>query len=392
MRRLIPILCVSALVLGCPGAGAIKFGAVLPLTGDSAVYGESVRKGVELAFEQIQARTDSKHTFELTILDSESDPAVGAQRLAELYDAGALAVIGGVTTAEALAMVSVADENDRVLLSPSASSPELTGISKNFFRVFFSDFDEGTKMGVFAASKGYSSVVILAKEETWATGVQEIFAEEFARNGGEVLEILEFPEGTSDFSGLIERVNTLEPACVYLAAYAQDVAKLVTELKASGFGGRILTSHAFASPAVLADVGSAAHHVLLTAPNFEINAEGEPIKSFVQAYDAKFGEIPDVWAAHGYDAMNVFIDAIPEPFRTASDFRSGLRSVEDFPGVAGPIRFDERGDVGKFPRVYQVVEGGLRDYETDITGEKEELMRQLRELREKRRKAAMQQN
>ena len=58
----------------------------------------------------------------------------------------------------------------------------------------------------------------------------------------------------------------------------------------------------------------------------------------------------------------------------------------------GPIRFDERGDVGKFPRVYQVVENGLRDYEIDITGEKEELLKQIRELREKRRRAAMQQN
>ncbi len=392
MRRLIPILCVSALALGCPDAGSIQFGAVLPLTGDNAVYGTSVKEGIELAFEQIQANPDSKHNFELTILDSESNPELAAQRLAELYEGGALAVIGGVTTAEALAMVPVADEHGRVLLSPSASSPELTGISKNFFRVFFSDFDEGTKMGNFAAGKGYSSVVILAKEETWATGVQEIFAEEFTRNDGEVLEILEFPAGTSDFSGLVERVNTLEPAAVYLAAYAQDVAKLIADLRAAGYEGKILTSHAFASPAVLAEVGSVAHGVLLTAPNFEVTAEGEPIKSFIMAFDAKFAKVPDVWAAHGYDAMNVFIDAIPDPFRTASDFRSGLKSVEDFPGVAGPIRFDERGDVGKFPRVYQVVEGGLRDYETDITGEKEELLRQIRELREKRRRAAMQQN
>ena len=83
-----------------------------------------------------------------------------------------------------------------------------------------------------------------------------------------------------------------------------------------------------------------AYGVLLTAPNFEVTAEGEPIKSFIQAYDAKYGEIPDVWAAHGYDALNVFVAAIPDPFRTASDFRSGLRSVEDFPGVAGtdPLR------------------------------------------------------
>lgn len=392
MRKLFPALCATLFLLGCPGAGTIEFGAVLPLTGSSAVYGESVRKGIELAYEQIQAREDLEQTIGLRILDSESDPDKAAQLLEQLYDEGVLAVIGGVTTAEALAMVPVADRADRVLLSPSASSPELTGISKNFFRVFFSDFDEGTKMGVFAAGKGYNSVVILAKEETWARGVQEIFVEVFGGNDGEVMEVLEFPEGTSDFSGLVERVNTLEPSAVYLAAYAQDVAKLVEEIKASGYDGKILTTHAFASPSVLAEVGEAAYGVLLTAPHFEVDHEGEPIKSFVQAYDAKYGELPDVWAAHGYDALNVFVEAIPEPFRTASDFRTGLRGIEDFPGVAGVIRFDERGDVGKFPRVYQVVSGGLRDYETDVTKEKEELMKKLRELREQRRRAAMNNN
>ena len=170
----------------------------------------------------------------LRVVDSESDSAKAAQLLEQLYDEGVLAVIGGVTTAEAIEMVPVADRADRVLLSPSASSPELTGISRNFFRVFFSDFDEGTKMGNFAAVQmEISSVVILAKEETWATGVQEIFAREFERHGGQVLEVLEFPAGTRDYSGLVERVNTLDPSAVYLAAYAEEVAQMVTELRAN---------------------------------------------------------------------------------------------------------------------------------------------------------------
>jgi branched-chain amino acid transport system substrate-binding protein len=391
MRRLPPALCAALVLVGCRGGSSIEFGAILPITGPAGVYGESVRKGIELAYEQVVARNDLEQTIELEILDSESNPQKAAELLRQLYSGGTLAVIGGVTTAEALAMVPEADRADRVLLSPSASSPELTGISKNFFRVFFSDFDEGTRMGNFAAGKGYSPVVILAKEEPWAKGVQEIFAEEFARSGGEVLEVLEFPASTSDFSGLVDRVNTLRPAAVYLAAYAQDVAKLVEEIRASDYKGKILTTHAFASPAVLEGVGEAAYGVLLTAPHFDVDAEGEPVSSFIDSYAAKYGDAPDVWAAHGYDAMMVFVAAIPKPFRTASDFRTGLRSIEDFPGVAGVVRFDERGDVGKFPRVYQVMSDGLRDYETDITQEKEELLRKLRELREERRRAAMQQ-
>lgn len=392
MRRLVGVLTSVLALASCAGSGPIEFGAILPLSGSSAVYGEPVRKGIELAYEQIQAREDLEHTIELTLVDSESSPEKAAELARRLYDQGALAIIGGVTTAEALAMVPEADRADRVLLSPTASSPDLTGISGNFFRVFFSDFREGTKMGTFAAeSMDISSIVILAKEEPWATGVQAIFADEFERQGGEVVEVLEFPAGVSDFSGLVARVNTLEPDAVYLAAYARDVAQLVEGLRASRFGGKILTTHAFAASQVLAEAGSAAHGVLLTGPYFDIDSEEGPVKEFIDAYEAKYGEVPDVWAAHGYDALMVLIEAIPDPFRTASDFRSGMRAIEDYPGAAGVVRFDEKGDVGKFPRVYQVTAEGLRDYETDIAMQREELMKKLRELREKRRRALMQQ-
>jgi branched-chain amino acid transport system substrate-binding protein len=391
-QRLFTALSVLLVLAGCSGDETIHFGAVLPVTGSAAIYGESVRRGVELAFEHIQARSDSAYTFDLKIVDSGSDPAKAAELLRQLYEEGALAVIGGVTTAEALEMVSVADEADRVLLSPSASSPELTGISRNFFRVFFSDFREGIKMANFAVMQaGLKTVVILAKEELWAAGVQEIFAKEFARNGGEVLDVLEFPEGTQDFSGLVERVNTLEPAAVYLAAYAEDVAALVEQIRASGYKGRILTTHAFASPTILERVGEPARGVLLTAPQFKADSDGEPIKSFVTAYGEKYNDAPDVWSAHGYDAMMVLVEAIPEKFRTPSDFRSGLKSTDDYHGVAGNIRFDEKGDVGKFPHVYQVTTEGLRDYEIEVSRDREALMEQLRALREKRRKAQMEQ-
>ncbi len=95
---------VSILGLGaCAGRGAIEFGAVLPLTGPSAVYGESVRKGIDLAYEQIQARDDLDNEIQLTVVDSESSPEKAAELAKQLYDQGVLAIVGGVTTAEALA-------------------------------------------------------------------------------------------------------------------------------------------------------------------------------------------------------------------------------------------------------------------------------------------------
>ena len=52
--------------------------------------------------------------------------------------------------------------------------------------------------------------MILAKEEDYAKGVQAVFAGEFERQGGTVLDMIEFP-ANADASGLVERVMTLDP-------------------------------------------------------------------------------------------------------------------------------------------------------------------------------------
>lgn len=386
LEHLIAVVALTAATLACSQQEGVHFGAVLPETGVAGVYGNSIRKGIELALEEIQ--TESERTISLEFVDSGSDPDRAAEAADQLLDGGALALIGGVTTPEALAMIEAIDQHDRVLLSPSASSPALTGASINFFRVFFSDFTEGVKMANFAAVKQeITSVVIIAQSEEYAKGIQDVFLQEFERNGGTVMETIEVPEGTDDLSGVVQRVRTLSPEAVFIAGYANDIAKAVVALRDIGFSGRILTTHAFASGEVLAQAGSAADKVLLTLPVFDPHSEEEPVKSFVEAFEAAYEETPDVWAAHGYDAMKILYEALPEQMRTAADFWRGMRQIDDYPGVTGPIRFDEKGDVSRFPRVFMVDGGELVDYEAEVDRKRRELEERLQELRERRRRA-----
>jgi branched-chain amino acid transport system substrate-binding protein len=353
------VLALLSTVLACEKDKPVKFGAVLPLTGEAAVYGVPIRKGVELAVDQIRMLDDYPYELELVVVDSESDPEKGRQLLAELYSQGALAVIGGVTTAEALAMVAEADEHDQVLMSPSASTPELTGISKNFYRVFPSDAREGATMGNFATQKlNAEKVVVLSKESAYAKGIQEIFEREFERHGGEVLESIEFPSLSSDLSGVVERVMTLNPDAVYLAAYAEVIAR----------------------------VGRPAEGVFLTQAAFDPNSEEPEVKTFVDGYRAKYQSEPDLYAVHGYDAMMVLAEALRQSGDLPTEFWKGVRSIRDFTGATGTIQFDERGDVQKFPRVYVVNNGQLIDYEAEVERRRQELLDRLRRLEEEQRK------
>lgn len=384
--------CLGLVLAGCPQK-AITVGVVLPLSGENSQYGEAVRKGIELAYAGIQA--DSGTELVLSIVDTESDPEKAAELLEEQFSNGALITVGGVTSVEAQAMVTAADRAERVLLSPSASSPELTGISRNFYRVWPSDFAAATKMAQFASQDlKMTRVVVITEVQTYAKGIQGVFGPAFEEYGGEVVEVIEVPPGTADLGGLMDRVMTLKPEAVYLAGFEQGIGAMIQELRRLDYQGRILTTSAFALPASIARVGKDAEGVILTQSVFELDSDFAHIQTFVKAYEDKYGEKPDIYAAHGYDAMRVVAAALANRPALPGEVIKGLRDVKDFPGVTGSIQFDEKGDVRKFPRLYIIGEGGLlldynervREQQDEIRRKREELMRKLQNLQNQAKK------
>jgi branched-chain amino acid transport system substrate-binding protein len=229
--------------------------------------------------------------------------------------------------------------------------------------------------------------VILAAQSPYAVGIQQVFQAEFERHGGDVLEILEFPENTSDFSGLLDRVMTLKPDCVYLAAYADEVAAMIRGLRELEYPGTILTTSAFATAGAMSATGAQATGVFLTQSAFETRSEEPAVQAFVEAYQAQHGAEPDIYAAHGYDALKVLATALGD-VALAGDVWKALRGVRDFVGATGPIQFDERGDVGKFPRVYVIDRSGqLLNYEGEVARRREEILKRIRELQQERQQA-----
>jgi branched-chain amino acid transport system substrate-binding protein len=377
---------VCAGVVGCQQGRPVKFGAVLPLTGPLEAYAVAIKRGIEIAYEQAQNDPRLERGITLEILDSETDPAKAAALLEDLYEGGALAAIGGVTSAEALQMVEVADEEERVLVSPSASSPELTGMSRNFFRVFPSDFVEGTKMGSFAANTlKIETALILANESPYGRGIQGVFKSELERHGGEVLEVIEFQSNT-DLSGLVERVMTLKPDAVYLAAYWEDLVALIRQLRGVGYEGKILTTSAFATAQAVARAGESADGVIFTQTIFDLATASGPIREFADTYQLKYGESPDLYAAHGYDAMRVLVEALAEGGSLPNEFWKGMRGIRAMPGATGAIQFDEKGDVQKYPRVYVIREGEPINYEQHVERIKRAFQERMQEIEERQRR------
>lgn len=386
------VLAAFVSVTGCRKQEAVTFGVVLPLTGESAIYGISIRNGIELAVKQISERKGAP-AIQLDIRDSQSDPERAKQLAEELYGEDVRAVVGGVTTPEAMAMVEVADRAYRVLVSPSASAASLTGISRNFFRVWPSDAREGAKMGQYAAQNlNLQTAVIITADSPYAEGIQHVFREAFEQNGGKVLETIEYPRNTDDLDALIERAVSLSPDCVYVADYADGIVNVIQLLKAAKYEGKILTVAAFATSQAIAAAGRDAEGVFVTHPQFSATDEEPAVKTFVDAYREAYGETPGLYAAHGYDAMMVLYEAVLEGGDRGSNFWKGIRGISGLKGVTGPLQFDDKGDVQKWPRVYFLVDGALVDHSDWIDEQKEKLRERMDNLRKQRQELRRQTN
>ena len=379
------LLAGAAVILtGCPSE-VVNIAGVLPLTGDAAAYGQAVKKGMELAMDEIKA--EEGNNLELVIVDTKSDPETAKELLRKQFGDGALAAIGGVTSGEAKQMIGVVDKYERVLLSPTASSPDLTGISRNFYRIFPSDHTAASKMAQAAAQAlDVQKIVIIAEEQPYAMGIQGVFSPAFQGFGGEILETIEFPPNTTDMAALVSRALSLEPDGVYLAGYADGISALITELVRQNYQGKMLTTSAFATSSAIAQVGDAATGVFLTQTVFETDSDFAHIQGFVKGYREKYGEEPDIYAAHGYDAMKVIAAAVKGRPVIPGEVKKGLRdAIKDFPGVTGSIQFDDLGDVRKFPRLYIIdkIDSDLIlvDYNDRVRRKQEEIKKRREALK-----------
>ena len=331
-------------LLAAGGCNApLRLGVVLPESGEAAVYGASVKSGVKLALDQAAARGGPRP--EVLYRDSGSDPVRAASAAAALFDEGALLIIGGVTSAEAKAMIPVADRAGRVLLSPSASAPQLVGRSPFFFRVYPSDELEGVKAADFlAVTRGARTVLVLQEDNDYTRGLLPVFVGELTSQGARVTGSIRLDQ--ADWHAqLREAIGRHAPDGVYICGYGDAILAGVRLLRSLAYRGTICTTSAFSAASVLARAASLGDGVFFPLASFDARSQQEPVRSFVRAYLAAFNLEPDIYAAHGYDAALVALAVLrgtPPP--TGRELALHIRTLAGVVGVNGKIVFDEEGD------------------------------------------------
>ena len=356
-------------------------GVLLPMTGEASTYGESMKRGIDLALEMDQANLPAG--FEVLWGDTESDPTTGATEMKRLAGQGAVLFVAGTTSDTARALLPVLDDTDSIAVSPSASAPSLTKDSRRFFRVFASDELEGRRAGRFLYDdQDKTSVLIYAVDSAQARGIEPPFRLVFEQAmGGEIVGRVALDEEgwESESADLLAAHN---PASAYIIGYGEETIKALRHLRGKGFDGPICATSAFYTSQIVEDNPELVEGVYFPQPAFDIQSDAQLTQSFVASYKQKYQVDPDIYAAHAFDAMRVAIFVANESKSFSPvDIRKILAfGLKEFPGVTGIIQFNDYGDVHHNPIMFIVKDGHVVNFERYIEEQREEIKKKINEL------------
>jgi len=368
MNRRIGIALQLAAALSAPGCSRdVKIGAVISDSGAVASYGEKVKHGLELALEEVNG---SRALFNggrvvLFYRDDATIPERGRQVAQELIeDEHVELIIGAVSSRVTLAIAPLCEDKRVLLLSPASSSPEITEIGDYIYRNYPSDIREGTSMAKFAKDLGLERIVIIALDDEWGRGLREVFTQQYESRFRQVVGSYEFrDDDAAKFAEIATETEKLAPGGVYVVGYDPGLAEILRLLAASGLRSVIMTSSAVTRNTVEL-AGSAAENLVFPQSTFEVDSKEPAVAAFVKSYRSRYGEDPDLYAAHGYDALKLLVQAINATESTRPDeVRIGLNGIHDYDGAAGKTTFDRNGDVLRHPRMMIIRNGKPMPYE-----------------------------
>lgn len=383
-RKLSLVLATIIAITSLSGCGSKPVvGVLLPTSGAASTYGESMKKAIDLAIAEAEAGGDLPANLTFVWADSASDPATGRAEIKRLAGAGAKLIIAGTTSDTARAFLPELDDSDVIVLSPSASAPALTKDSRRFFRLFASDELEGQRAGRFLfEDQNKSSVLIFSEDSEQARGIEPPFRQVFeGAMGGTVVGrvLVDDPNWQQECSDLIA---AHQPQSIYIIAYANKTLEVLRHVRSKGYTGVICATSAFYSGEVIEREAELVDGVFFPQPAFEIQSELPLVQEFVASFRSRYGHDPDIYAAHAYDALRVALQ-VPGIARAweANEIRRALQfEIKEFPGVTGPIQFDDYGDVRHNPVMFIVKDGEVLNYNTYLEIEKQKIRDKIKRL------------
>ena len=336
---------------------SLTVGALLPLTGDLASYGETSQAALDEAVAALEAEGTS---VTLSVKDTATEPATALEGLTALHEEGVKLVIGPYASSQVRAVKEFADQNGIVLISPLSTSTALAVPDDNIYRFTPDDQQEGVAVANLAYADGIRTIVPITRDDEGNKGLQSSMKPVFEALGGTVAPMITYSTEEEAFTdqvqALVDAIAAASgsggPVAVYLTAFGE-----VTKLFGAAAGTPELESVKWygsdsvaLSKGLVEDQTAAAFAVKADYPNPILglrNADEPQWGPVNERLSEELGRTPDAFALAAYDALFVGVEALKAAGDDADAAALGQAVADearDYTGLTGPTELNEAGD------------------------------------------------
>ena len=342
---------MSVLVIGAQPSTAqqpIQLGVSLSITGKQySIQGGYGREGYLLCQKHVNAQGGVLgRPIEFVIYDDGSDEKTAVRLYEKLIAEDKVdAVLGPYGSAITDAVADVTEKHRKLMIAPMAATTSIWEKGRRYLIMMFAPV-EGLSEGLLdlAARNGLKRLAVIKLDGLVANAAAKGASELAKRNGLELVYSETYPNGTTDFSDLLNKVKATKPDVLVAASIRlQDLVTITRQMRGVGLNVAMFSAVPYGLlPDYYKQLGKEAEFVY-SGSFWETGLAYPGNREFVASYEKEFNRAPAVQSAGAYAGCQLLAEMVRRTRSLDSDkLREALLTLRT-KTVVGDFAVDERG-------------------------------------------------
>ncbi|MEM1943283.1 MAG: ABC transporter substrate-binding protein [Candidatus Caldarchaeum sp.] len=344
------------------GVSEVKIGALVPLTGPFAIYGDYTIYGMRFAVDELNAKGGVLGAKVVLIEADEKNDAKEAvaifKRMAEIDRV--TAVVGTISSGIGAVLTAEAEQAKVPLFLIAAGSHTiLTKDSRYTFRTCLPPAPtNGELLANFVRDKGYKRVGVVIASYEWGFAIKEVLEKRLKDIPGVQFQIEEAPLGETDFTTVLRKLQPLNPEVMILTGHPPGFPVITKQAIELGFQSEYYIASVQPPELMLRGVGEIGLNKLVTTTC--VNLEAPQYRELAEKFYQKYGKYFDHNAVSGYVTVLLIADAVEKTRSTDPAVVANYIRTHEFnhPVFAWPLSYTEWGEIKKPSMRLAVIKSG----------------------------------
>lgn len=369
MKKIMSLALASALTCGVAMAKEIKIGAVMPMSGPLAAYGQVTNLGVNLANE-LQPTLKNGDTIKIVLVDNKGDKVETATATTRLISSdNVVAILGALTSTNTAQVIAIADKKKVPVIASVATNDKLTARRTFANRVCFTDSFQGEVVANFAKQQDYkTAVVVVDQAQVYSLGLAKAFEKAFKANGGKIVKKIKVTSGDKDFKAVVSQIKEMDPDFLFLPLYHPEASMIARQSKQLGLVKPMFSGDGVANQTFIDLGGESVEGYMFTDFFDSLNPPSKKSADFVAFHEKKTGNKEmNSFTALGADTYNVLINAMnncEDPTNSVC-INEQIKKTTNYDGVSGVITIDKNGNATR-SAVIKEIKGGKAGFKATV--------------------------